>query len=162
MSKPTLEVTEDRTEELNKLVASFRNDQVLVGIPAEDSQRSGDAPINNAGLMFINEFGSPGQNIPARTPMATGIKLAQSEIAEEYKKALKAAFSKGMGALTVYYNRIGTIASSSVKDVINNQINMDPPAESTLKTRKSKGFSGTKALIVTGQLRNAVTYVVKE
>lgn len=147
---------------MKKLVASFRNDMVLVGIPSDGAQREGDAPINNAGLLFINEFGSPGQNIPARTPMATGIRLAQAQIAEEYKKALKAAFTKGFGALTVYYNRIGTIASGSVKSVINNQIDMEPPAESTLKGRKSKGFSGTKALIVTGQLRNAITYVVKE
>lgn len=162
MSEPTLEVTEDRTDELKRIIDSFRKDTVLIGIPSEDSQRKGKQAINNATLMFINEFGSPGQNIPARTPMATGIKLAQPAISEEYKKALVAAFSKGFGALTTYYNRIGTIASNSVKAVINQQTDMQALSESTLMSREAKGFSGTKALIVTGQLRNSITYVVKE
>ena len=35
-------------------------------------------------------------------------------------------------------------------------------SDATLETRESEGFKGTKALIVTGQMRNAITYVVKK
>lgn len=162
MSKPTLEVTEDRTDELLKLINSFKNDNVLVGIPSEESPREEGQEINNAALLFINNFGSPGQNIPARPVMEIGIRLVQDQVAEEFKKALKAAFKQGRGAVNVYYNRVGMIASNSVKKVISDQIGIEPPSEATIKTRQSNGFNGSKSLVVTGQVRNAITYVVKE
>jgi len=156
-------VTVDRVEEIKKRIDSFKNDKVLVGIPSDDSgRRDADEPINNAGLLFLNEFGSPGQNIPARPVMQIGIKAVQAQIADEFKKALQSIFSVGSKATSNYYNRIGTIASNSVKRTINDQIGIDPPAESTIKTRESRGFNGKKALVVTGQMRNAITYVVKE
>jgi hypothetical protein len=160
MSKPSLTVTKDNTKFFNDLIKRFKDDSVLVGIPESESARDGQG-ISNAAILAINEFGSPLNNIPPRTPMATGIRLAQDAIGAEYKKAAQQALSKGLSALSVYYERIGLIASNSVKRTINEQINMQAPAESTLKSRESKGFKGTKALLVTGQLRNAITYVVK-
>lgn len=165
MSKPTLEVTSDFTEQFNQVIKSFRNDEVLVGIPSENTDRTAEEvaeqPMTNAGLLAINEFGSPINNIPPRPVMAIGIANAQDQIAEEYKKAIKSAFSKGVSALSQYYNRIGIIASTSVKKAINAQEGIEPPSEATLAARKSAGFKGIKSLIVTGQMRNAITYVVK-
>lgn len=164
MSKPFL-VTEDSTQQFKDLIDSFKYDSVLVGIPAEDNSRKQEqgesSTIGNAALMFINNFGSPINNIPPRPVMEIGIKRAQERIAEEYKKALKSSFKKGLSALGVYYERVGIIASNSIKGVINDQIGIQEPAESTLKTRKSQGFGSKKALLVTAQLRNAITYVVK-
>lgn len=161
MSAPKLTVTNDFTDKINEIVKKFRRDAVLVGIPAEDTQRKDGDPINNSTLLAINEFGSPINNIPARPVMAIGIKNAQDEIAEQFKQAAKNALSKGLSALSTYYNRVGIIASNSVKKAINAQEGFDPPSEATLAARKAKGFSGTKALIVTGQMRNSITYVVK-
>lgn len=160
--KLKMEVTSDFTDRFNEVIKKFKNDSVLVGIPEDKSQRDeqGD-PINNAALLAINEFGSPVNNIPSRHPMRTGIKNAQEPIAEEFKKAASSALSKGPSAIDQYYERAGIIASNAVKKAINSQEDMDPPSEATLRGRKSKGFSGTKALIVTGQMRNAITYVVK-
>lgn len=160
MSKPTMKVTSDFTGDFNKIIARFRNDAVLVGIPSETAGRS-DVGINNATLLAINNFGSPMQNIPARPVMENGIRAAQDPIAEQFKLAVSGALTKGLSALDQYYNRAGIIASNSIKKAINSQDFPDGPAESTLAARKAAGFKGTKSLIVTGQMRNAITYVVR-
>lgn len=157
-------VTEDRTKEILDIINSFRNDKVLVGIPAGDTRKPEPGEkndgISNAALLFINNFGSPANNIPPRPVMEIGIKAAQADIAAEFASAIAKSWKKGMPAINLYYERIGMIASNSIKKVINEQIGIAGPAESTLKSRKSKGFSGKKSLVMTGQMRNAITYVV--
>jgi len=159
---PTLVVTKDITKQINDTIARFRKDAVLVGIPEEDTKRDKSDPINNATLLAINEFGSPGQNIPARPAMSIGILNAQDAIAAQFRKAAVTALSQGLAALTPAYERAGIIAANSVKKAINDQEGFAPPSEATLAHRRAAGFNGTKALIVTGQLRNAITSVVKE
>ena len=161
MSKVYLDVTKDFTDEFNKLIKSFKNDHVLVGIPEEEGERKEKEPgiIGNAALLAINNFGSPLNNIPPRPVMSIGIKNAQEEIAQQFALAVK-EFT--VEAIDKYYERAGIIASNSIKKVINNQEGIKPPSEATLKARKYKKFHGTKALIVTGQMRNAITYVVKK
>lgn len=161
MAKPYMEVTYDGVDDFNKVIKSFKRDAVLVGIPESDNGREiSDGRIGNAALLFINNFGSTANNIPPRPVMQIGIFNAQDAIADEFANAAKSALDKGISSLLVYYNRIGTIASNSIKRAINDQIGFDGPAESTLKSRKANGFNGTKSLIVTGQMRNAITYVI--
>lgn len=157
---PTLTVTSDFTANFNAIVKKFKRDAVLIGIPEEETARTETGAINNATLLAINNFGSPANNIPARPVMDIGIRAAQKEIAEELKKAATNALSKGLSALSTYYNRAGIIASNAVKKAINSQEGIEPPAPATLDAREARGFKGTKALIVTGQMRNAITYVV--
>jgi hypothetical protein len=154
-------ITEDFTENFNAIVRRFRKDAVLVGIPEDDKERKADDPINNATLLAINNFGSPDAGIPARPVMQIGIKNAQDEIIEAFKDGAKQALTKGLPALSQAYNRAGIVASNAIKKVINSQEGIDPPAEATLESRKARGFKGTKALLVTAQMRNAITYVVK-
>lgn len=157
----TFLVTKDFTADFQKTIAKFRRDEVLVGIPETESARSGDEPINNATLLALNNFGSPANNIPARPVMEIGIKSVQDEIGNIFKEGAIEALSKGYRALSRTYNRAGIVASVAIKKSINDQIGIEPLAPSTLASRKSRGFKGTKALIVTGQMRNAITYVVK-
>lgn len=164
MSKPTIVVTSDFTENFNKVIDRFKNDSVLVGIPEQTAERKegeDEEPITNAAILAINEFGSPINNIPARPVMAIGIRNAAEPIAEQFKSAVVNTFKQGFSALDNYYNRAGIIASTSVKKAINSQEGIEGPAESTLDARKARGFRGIKALIVTGQMRNAITYVLK-
>jgi hypothetical protein len=160
-AKPYLQVTSDFTKEFNDVIKKFKRDAVLVGIPEEDTKRDEDAPINNATLLAINNFGSPANNIPPRPVMEIGIRKAQPEIIEEFRKGAKAALKDGLSALSKVYNRVGMIAANSIKKAINSQEGIDPPTDATLAARKREGFAGTKSLIVTGQMRNAITYVVK-
>jgi hypothetical protein len=167
MSQPTLKVTADFTKEFNQIIQKFKGEQVLVGIPAEDSNRDkqeGDTStdhITNAALLAINNFGSEEAGIPARPVMEIGIRKAQDAIAEEFKKAAQNALSKGFAAIDTYYERAGSIAANSVKKVINDQEDIEGPSDATLVIREREGFKGEKSLIRTGQMRNAITYVVK-
>lgn len=164
MKSGALEVTADFTENFNAAIKRFKNDSVLVGIPETDGPRDHDDPITNAALLAINNFGSPANNIPPRPVMAIGIRNAQDAITEQFKQCAKEVLKKGPAALAIYYERVGIIASNSIKKAINDGDEIDPPAESTLKARKyitASGFKGTKSLVVTGQMRNAITYVVK-
>lgn len=159
--KSYMKVTSDFTDDFNKIVRKFRNDDILVGIPEAKTDRKDDEKITNAFILAINEFGSPANNIPARPVMTIGLKMAEPQITEAFKKCAVEALSRGLPALSKWYNRIGIIASTSIKKVINSQEGIDPPSEATLRARESRGFKGTKALLVTGQLRNAITYVVR-
>ena len=164
--KPTLTVTDDFTDNFNDIIKRFKRDAVLVGIPATEAERETQADeaagITNAALLAINNFGSPANNIPARPVLEIGIRNAQDDIANEFKKAAVNALKDGFSALFTYYERAGIIASNAVKKAINLQEGFPGPAESTIASRKSKGFPGTKSLIVTGQMRNAITYVVNK
>lgn len=165
--KPSLTVASDFTKEFNEVIKRFKRDAVLVGIPQEDNSRdetSDNGEIGNAAILAINHFGSEEAHIPPRPVLTIGIRKAQAEISQQFKLAAQQALSKGTDALTTYYNRAGSIAASACKKVINDQEGIKAPAESTLKARKyltKSGFKGMKALLVTGQLRNAITYVVQ-
>jgi hypothetical protein len=160
MSKPFLKI-DDFTGAFMNAVAALKQQETLVGIPEDENDRTEDGEIGNAALLFINNFGSPANNIPARPVMEIGIRNAQDAIALEMKRAAQEGLSKGGKAVTQYFDRVGMIASNSVKRAINEQIDIEPPAQGTLNQRERKGFKGTKSLIVTGQMRNAITYVVR-
>lgn len=155
-----VKVTADFVGDFMNVLAKLKTDAVLVGVPQEKTARKAGDPINNATLMAINELGSPANNIPARPVMSIGIKNAKDAIADQFGKAASFALTNGANAVDVFYERAGIIASNSIKKAINDQDGIAPPASSTLRARQRRGFKGTKSLIVTGQLRNSITYVV--
>lgn len=171
MSKLSMTVTSDFTNQFNQVISRFKKDSVLVGIPEEDNSREADTKetqgednFGNAAILAINHFGSEEAHIPPRPVLTTGIRNAKVQIAEEYRKAAISALSQGVSALSTYYERAGTIASNACKKVITDQEGLKKPADNTLEARKyitASGFKGKKALLVTGQLRNAITYVVQ-
>ena len=164
MSKPVLTVTSDFTKQFNESIKRFKNDAVLVGVPQENNGRSDkDAqPMNNATLMAIANFGSPANNIPPWPIMAIGIKAVKDQVAEQFKKAAQGVLDKGTQAADIYYNRAGLIASNSIKKTLNDQIGVPPdkPSPATMRLRAAAGFKGTKYWLVSGQLRNSITYVI--
>ncbi len=161
MSKPYVKVTYDNSDKFNKAMKSFAGDALLVGVPAADTSRKsveGKDQITNAQLLAIHEYGAPAANIPARPVLSIGLRNAQDRIAEELKKAAQFFFSDPKS--TIHLERAGSIAANSVKKAINDQDSIAPPSEATLKGREARGFKGTKSLIVTGQMRNSITYVL--
>lgn len=169
MSKPFL-VEKDFTKQFNDAVKKFQKDSVLVGIPEDTDGRESEGveEIGNAALLAILNFGSPLNNIPAWNVMGIGIRNAQDAITEEFKKCAKSVLSAaasgrggGFDAMATYYERAGIIASVAVKTTINSQEDAPALRESTLMARRSMGFKGESRGIVTGQMRNAITYVVR-
>lgn len=159
--KPKLSVTVDRTKSMAMVLKKLKSAKVLVGIPEDSNQRDEDG-IGNAAILAINEYGSPANNIPPTPVLSTGIRLSAKDVSKEFAKAALKALDGDNAGVTACYERAGIKASVSCKNVINDQIGFEPPADATIKARQSRGFSGEKRLLVTGQVRNAITYVVKE
>lgn len=172
--KTTLKITKDFTKEFNAVIRKFKNDKVLVGIPEDKSERNDDEAsgeqVTNAMLLAMLNFGSPINNIPPWPVMSMGIRQAQPRIAEQFKKCAKdtlhAAIHGGSGfdILDRYYTRAGIIASTSIKKVINSQEDAPALSDRTIyarEHRKPTPFKGKSRGIVTGQMRNAITYVVR-
>ena len=184
----TLTVTQDKVAEFLKGIKSLTDNVVLVGIPADKAFRepSEDDPhphINNAEIGYLNEFGDPAMNLPARPHLVPGIRKALPKIEKAYKKAAQLALSGDIGKALQVHDVVGTMAVSSVKGLIT--AGLSPPladrtlqaridrkkagigikkgAKAELASRAAGNAAGTefaKPLIDTGQYFRNITYVV--
>jgi hypothetical protein len=165
MKAGELKVTFDGMKKFQDAMKALAVTDVYVGIPQEVSDQrqdeEGEEFMNNATIGYINENGSDLAGIPPRPHLVPGIKKVEKEIAAEFKQAAQKAFSNP-SAVLAHYNRAGIIAVNSVKKIITDQDGFTPLSETTLERRKEQGFKGDKALIRTGQYRNAITYTVGE
>lgn len=154
-----------RLPELKAALKALSARRVLVGIPAEKAIRRPESaedrdPINNAALLYIHEHGAPGANIPARPALIPGIASVQPSINAEFKACAAAYLSFRPADVTVTLNRVGLMASQAVKLKITDGP-FEPLKPATIAARRRKGYQGTSPLIRTGQMRNAVTYVIR-
>jgi hypothetical protein len=157
--KPGLSIPIDKTKEVLAAIRLLSKQEVLIGIPENADSRSDQ--IGNAQLGYIHEHGSPSANIPDRPFLRPGVAAVQDKIAEELTAGAKAMLTGNFKAPLTAMNRVGIIASSSVKAKINNM--GEYPADSpTLKARQRKGYKGKRILIRTGALRNSITYVIRD
>lgn len=175
----------DNVSKVLKKIDELTNTTVMVGVPEAENERR-DGAINNAALAYIHDKGSPAANIPARPFMEPGVKAVQGQITQELYNAGHAIFHGSSSSVTTALNRIGLITTRSIKSKITEGI---PPelAPSTIrgrinrvknKKRRAKlradlasGVPGSRLggaeglftpLIVTSQLRNAITYVLRK
>lgn len=132
---------------------------VLVGIPEDRSERD-DVPFGNAGIGYINENGSPAQNIPARPHLVPGVRSVQDQTVPHLRAAAQAAMSGNDAAADLELNRAGALAANGVKRYMTITA-FTPLAERTIDARIARGRTGDKPLIDTGQYRRAITYVVR-
>ena len=135
--------------------------EVLVGIPADASTRT-DVELNNAARAYILNYGAPEANIPARPFMEPGIEKARETIAQIGEMMILKAMKSGASSADVLkgMNMMGLAAAASVKAEINS--NIPPPlAERTIRERMARGVTRTNTLVDTGEMRNAVTYVIR-
>lgn len=179
--------TVDNVKKVMQGIDMLTNTTVLVGVPDDRGGRKEAGPINNAALAYIHDKGSPAAGIPARPFMEPGIAAVQDRINLELRNAGNAALKGGgQSAVTAALNRIGIIATRSIKLKITEGI-PPPLAPSTIagrirrvkgKARRAKIVAAQAAgtpdsrlggaeglftpLVVTGQLRNAITYVLRK
>lgn len=154
-------VVKDKTKQLYDALNTLVQDQVLVGIPSSKTQRETGDPLTNAQIGYIQEHGAPELNIPARPFLIPGVESAEPKYVPYLKQAAEAALQGREELVTRRLDAAGIVAASAVKVLINSNI---PPAlaPSTLAARKRRGITRENTLIDTGQLRNAVTYVLRE
>lgn len=153
-----ISVKADTVRQFVRALKELEDLETLVGVPEEHDARDG-SPASNALIAYVQNFGCPAKNIPARPFMEPGIKDKEEEIVNELHRAGEAVFdgvSPKQGL-----QRVGLIAQQGIQNKIASNI---PPKlkKSTIKARRRRGRTGTMTLQDTGQLRNAITYVVRK
>lgn len=155
----------DNTAAMLKAVKDLTSQDVLVGVPEEKAARNSSEqkskPINNAALAYIHDKGSPAANIPPRPFFDPGINESKPQIVAAMKKVGTAAMNRQNVNVERGLHAVGLIAATAIKNKINNGP-FQPLAESTLAARRARGRTGIKPLLDTGQLRNAITYVLRK
>jgi len=157
-----MKVTVKESGTSTKLMDSLRklkSCDVLVGVPQKDDQRQDE--FGNAAIMYIAEYGSPINNIPPRPVLTIGLDVARDKIIDIMEGGLKSVLGDKAIPIEKTMDLAGLAASSSVKRVIDTQLGIEHIAFSTMLGRLRRGFEGDKALLVTGQFRNSITWVVR-
>lgn len=185
-SKSTAVRQVDRMADMLKAVSVLTGTQIVVGVPKERNERPGES-IGNAALAYIHDHGAPEAHIPARPFMEPGMKAVQQQVSDLLQKAGEKAFQGASEDVILrILHQVGMVAAQSIKNHISQGI-PPPLAPSTVqgrinrlkgkKRRKTLHASleaGTPAsiqggaeglflpLVVTGSMRNAITYVLRK
>lgn len=153
-------VVGDMMAELEKALKEMQAKEVLVGFPeSEDTrvdEKGNPESITNASLAYIHNFGAPEANIPARPFMVEGIEGVREKITDRMYTVGTAALEGNKQAVDMGLNAVGLTAQLGIQDKINDGP-FTPNAPSTVKAKGSDS-----PLIDTGQLRNAVTFQIRE
>lgn len=151
----------DKVSEVMKGIALLAGTRVMVGVPASKAAREDGQPINNAALAYIHDNGAPEANIPARPFLKEGVESAQAEINDGFRKVGEAALDGNPGAAERGFHAVGLKAQAAVRAKITAGP-FQPLKPATLAARRRRGRTGTKPLLDTAQLRNAINYVVRK
>ena len=173
----------DEVEAFLKALKRLQAKEVLAGFPQETTEREDEdgkpAEITNAALGYIHNTGMPELNIPPRPFMVEGIEDARDAITKGMNAAGIAALDGNSRAVDMALHSVGIAAKLGIQKKINDGP-FEALAESTLKARARRGRKGAqeeldrrdageqpgtesaRPLVDTGQLRNAVNYVIRE
>jgi len=152
-------ITVDNLAQFEAAINLLQKKQVLAGVPEAKARRSG--PINNATLARIHDKGSPSQNIPARPFMEPGIKSVQSRMEQKLLGVGQAVLEGDTVKAEQGLESVGLIAQNGLRAMVNS--NIQPALKpATLAARRRRGRTGTRTLVSSGEMRNSLTYVVKD
>ena len=156
--------TKSNTSQFRKSLAYLIKREVLVGIPAANATRDPDpgekVTATNALLGYVHEYGSPARNIPPRPFLHPGVLKARAGSQKHMKKAGQLALHGEKNKVDQELDKVGLVAREGVILQITNGP-FEPLKPATLAARRRKGRTRTKPLIDTGQMREAITYIVK-
>ena len=160
----TANVKEDDAalQAMQAAMKELENTQVLVGIPEDENMRQ-EGQINNAALLYIHTNGSPQQGIPARPVLEPAFENNKERLGELMGRATKAAMDGDTAGMSQALSRAGLAGQNAAEDWFTNPSNdFTPLKPETARRKKKKGSDVERPLIDTGQLRNAITYVVRD
>lgn len=169
--------------EVLEAMALLANTRVMVGVPATEALRNPEpgekTQPNNAMLAYILENGCPAAHIPPRPFLRPAVAALQPEIERRLKQTAAYAMQGRPEAVEKSLMALGLAAQAAVWNKINEGI-PPPLSERTLEARARRGRKGAKIelkrrgeglaastgfakpLIDTGQLRNAITFVLRK
>lgn len=128
--------------------------KVYIGVPTSKNGMH-EGGINMATLLALHVLGAPSRGIPQRDPLRPPLIANAQRYSDLLALGLKNALANGTDPKLVY-EKIGIVATNDVKDYF---ITGNFKALSE-KTIKAKGSS--KPLIDSGELRNSITYEVRQ
>lgn len=146
---------------LNAVQQITLND-VLVGFPDSGAARKDAGDPSNAYIAFIQDRGSPAQNIPSRQFMIPGINSIKDKAAKLLEQAAIKAMQGEPEKGIVILNQLGLIAVAAVQRAITVGAGWPPLSPVTLAMRRARGVQHTHPLIDSGQLRQHVEYVIRK
>lgn len=158
--KSGLTIRTDDAQGILDALKTLANKDVLVGIPESKDERD-DGDIGNAAIGYINENGSPAQNIPPRPHLKPGVKSVEPDFLPHLKAAAQKALEGNAEGAVASLDRAGTVAANGVKRYIT-ITGFTPLADATIANRLRRGRSGNKPLIDTGEYRRSITHVVRD
>jgi len=184
-----VEVKSDKTQNIEKALRFLLSKDVLVGIPQEKSSRPEDETITNAELAFIHSngirersmradmakdvqekgyhealdmyiysHGSPLWQSPPRPIIEPAIEDDKEVISELMGEASTAALDGNIQKANQKLQQAGLEGQAASQDWFDNPKNKWAP--NSPRTVEEKGSD--KPLIDTGELRKAITYVIRE
>lgn len=157
----SVKVIKDNVAATLKSIHLLVQQDVMVGIPLSSAERPDDAPITNAEIGYIQEFGAPGANIPARPHLVPGIEGAEKQIGLQLKKGAEAACDGNRKGVMDALESAGFVGEMAVKAKITSVI-PPPLAPSTLADRRRRGRTGETPLLDTAEYRNSITHVIRK
>ncbi len=164
MSPKTLRVTKDKVANVLAGLKSLAKSEVLVGIPSSTAERQPDPsephPLNNAEIGYLMENGSPATNTPARPWLEPGVANEKPGIVKVLRKGADEVLSGHRDAAVKSLVAAGLLGERGAKRKITDGP-FAPLAPSTIAKRKARGRTSEKPLIDSGQMRNAVTSVIR-
>ena len=182
-----VKVLANNLDELHVMLHMLGSRELLVGFPETTTERKPEdgaglgvaKDITNAALGYIHDTGMPEQNIPARPFMLPGMNNAIPEVIVRLEAVAKRILRKAnKDDVEKGFMRVGVAVQFAIRAKINEGI-PPPLADATLEERARKGRKGAKEelanralglapstqlakpLIDTGQLRNAVNFVIR-
>lgn len=166
-SKFGMKIVTDRSKQVVDSIAKLTKQRVLVGFPQKTAQRD-DTPLTNPQIAYIQNYGAPEANIPAREFMVPGVKDAQPAIVEALEFGAKAALKGDKGGIETGMVHAGTAGRDGIIKKIKAGP-FEPLSPRTVAARRRKHPSRlatdpnmTTPLIDTNRLRRAVTYVIEK
>jgi len=179
-----------KLDDLVKVFEALAKKKLLVGIPEQGPPAPGKT-MTNSHLGYIHEFGSPANNIPPRPFLIPGVQKSRDKVVDLLAGgAVKAIKTGNVNDVDVAMHKAGTIAASSVQQMILDKIPPPlKPATVAARRRRSRGSkyrrkatpqaqrafieryeagvstmseSPTTPLYDTGNLLRAITYTIRE
>lgn len=156
-----VKITVDKMASIIKAIDDLGAKDVLVGIPEGNTDRKSGDPATNALIGYVQEFGSPANNIPARPFLIPGVQDIQKPAADRLKIAAQRALSGDLSQAEKQLHAAGLMGQNSARAKINS--NIQPKlSERTLAARRARGVTRENTLVDSGQLRSAITYVIRQ
>ncbi|WP_435638244.1 hypothetical protein [Carnimonas bestiolae] len=157
---------EDHSAQVLSALKKATSKEVLVGIPSTANDRDDGSKITNSQIGYINEFGSPIHNIPARPHLIPGILSTRNTWVGLLRKL---PFTTGTNAeIRQTLEQVGETAASGVRSYIRHA-EFTPLSPATIEarlrrtsSRKGNNESNPRPLVDTGEYSRSITYVVED